>query len=285
MTERTIESLLTEAAESLAAISESPRLDAEVLLCHCLQKPRSYLRAWPEKTPEAQQLADYRHCIEKRRQGLPVAYITGRREFWSRDFLVSPEVLIPRPDTELLIELCLELMPYDKPCKLIDLGTGSGIIAVTLATERPLTEVVACDRSAAALATARRNAEHHRSDNIRFIQSNWFEAINETDFDLVVSNPPYIAADDPHLQQGDVRHEPDSALIASEQGLRDIRQLAEQAKHHLKAAGHLLIEHGYNQQHAVQAIFRANRYQQVTTHTDLGGNPRVTSGVWIPTPD
>lgn len=282
MTERTIQSLLEEASKTLAPVSESPWLDAEVLLCYCLDKPRSYLRAWPEKIPDAQQLAHYRDYIGKRQQGMPVAYLIGSREFWSREFQVSPDVLIPRPDTELLIELCLELIPEDQPYKLIDLGTGSGIIAVTLAAERPRAQVIACDLSEAALKIAQSNAKQHHANNIRFSQSNWFNAINDADFDLVVSNPPYIAADDPHLQQGDIRHEPDGALIAQEQGLQDIRILAEQAKLHLKPGGHLFVEHGYNQQHAVQDIFKANHYQNVATHTDLAGNPRVTSGQWLP---
>ncbi len=278
MTEADIRTLLAEAGRKLLPVSDSAQLDAEVLLCHCLGKPRSYLRAWPEKVLDSAQLTAFRQLLQRRLQGLPVAYIIGRREFWSREFEVTPDVLIPRPDTELLIELSLQLIPTDRPFKIIDLGTGSGIIAVTLAAERPLSQVTATDRSAAALTIARANAERHRLNTIRFILSDWFEAVDERDFDLVVSNPPYIAANDPHLRQGDVRHEPDTALIAAEQGLSDIKILAGQAGQHLKNGGHLLIEHGYNQRQAVQEIFRACHYRRIQTHLDLSGNPRVTGG-------
>ncbi|WP_349431786.1 peptide chain release factor N(5)-glutamine methyltransferase [Methylomarinum sp. Ch1-1] len=282
MTDADIQSLLVAAEEKLAAVSDSPLLDAEILLCLCLNKPRTFLRAWPEKRLDQAALAAFQTALAQRLQGLPIAYITGSREFWSREFKVSPEVLIPRPDTELLIELSLRLMPADRAIKLIDLGTGSGIIAVTLAAERPLAQVTATDRSAAALKIAKDNAQRHRVDNIRFVESDWFSAITDSDFDLVISNPPYIAAEDPHLDRGDVRHEPDEALIAAEQGLRDIRILAEQASQHLNACGHLLLEHGYNQQQAVQAIFKTCHYQQVSTAADLSGNPRVTTGIWNP---
>jgi release factor glutamine methyltransferase len=255
-------------------------LDAEVLLCHCLNKNRSFLRAWPEHQPDSQQIAQFQLLIEQRSQGTPVAYLTGQREFWSRNFKVSPDVLIPRPDTELLIELSLSLLPTDRPRKIIDLGTGSGIIAVTLAAERPLAKVFATDLSSAALEVARYNAEQLHTSNISFLHSNWFDNIKETDFDLILSNPPYIAATDPHLSEGDVRFEPSSALISPENGLKDIRQLARQARLHLKDHGRLLVEHGYNQQTEVQAIFNELGYQQVNTHTDLSGNPRVTSGIW-----
>lgn len=282
MNKADIQSLLTEAATQLCDISESAQLDAEILLCHCLNKARTYLRTWPEKTVTPSQLDTFRKALAKRRRGVPVAYIIGIREFWSREFEVTPEVLIPRPDTELLVELCLQLIPPDRPYKLIDLGTGSGIIAVTLAAERSQAEVTATDLSETALVVARNNAKRHRLHNIRFFHSNWFEAIEDNDFDLVVSNPPYIAGDDPHLQQGDVRYEPESALIAPEQGLQDIRELARQARFHLSEGGHLLIEHGYNQQQAVHEIFHACRYRQIETHADLAGNPRVTRGIWRP---
>ncbi|WP_031434808.1 peptide chain release factor N(5)-glutamine methyltransferase [Methylomarinum vadi] len=282
MTNADIQSLLADACASLEGISESPLLDAEILLCHCLHKPRTYLRTWPEKIPTQAQREAFRQLLAQRRQGLPIAYIVGKREFWSREFEVTPDVLIPRPDTELLVELSLQLIPPKQPARLIDLGTGSGIIAITLAAERPEAQVTASDRSQAALKIAHANAERYRLRNIRFVESNWFEAIAEHDFDLVVSNPPYIAADDPHLRRGDVRHEPEYALISPEQGLRDIRTLAQQARQHLNKGGHLLIEHGYNQQHAVQEIFASCHYQQIETHRDLSGNPRVTSGIWRP---
>lgn len=277
-----IQSALTEASQMLAASSDSPELDAEILLCLILEKNRSYLRSWPKKQLHAQQRLQYKALLRQRQQGKPIAYITGQREFWSREFKVSPDVLIPRPDTELLIELSLPLIPKDKSCKLIDLGTGSGAIAVTLATERPYAQIIATDASEAALKIAKQNGDHYHCRNLRLVQSFWFEQITDTDFDLVVSNPPYIAQNDPHLQQGDLRFEPQSALISEDNGLKDISLIAESACKHLKEGGYLLIEHGYNQQPQVQAIFESFDYANIQTHTDLGGNPRVTIGQWHP---
>lgn len=278
----TIAELLAAAAAALAGSSETAELDAEVLLCHCLDKPRAYLRAWPERSPDAEQTSEFRRLLEQRRQGVPVAYLTGHREFWSREFLVGPEVLIPRPDTELLVELSLDLLPSDRPCRIIDLGTGSGILAITLAAERPLAHVIGVDISCVALETAKRNAERLRVNNVDFAASHWFSAISQSDFDLVVSNPPYIAANDPHLRQGDVRFEPAGALVSAEDGLKDIRLIAEPARSHLKPQGHLLLEHGYNQAAEVRAILSALGYRHVATHQDLANNPRVTTGVWNP---
>ncbi len=277
-----VTALLDQAYQQLAAVSDSALLDAEVLLCHCLHKNRSFIRAWPEHQLTDQQAAEFLALIAQRQQGVPVAYLTGEREFWSRSFKVNPDVLIPRPDSELLIELSLDLLPTTQASKIIDLGTGSGILAITLAAERPRSKVIACDLSPAALRTAQDNAQQLQIDNVRFLASNWFSAITDRDFDLVISNPPYIDQHDPHLQQGDVRFEPDSALISAENGLQDIRLLADQARQHLKPGGYLLIEHGYDQQTAVQALFKRFNYQQITTHRDYAGNPRVTSGQWSP---
>ncbi|AEG02194.1 peptide chain release factor N(5)-glutamine methyltransferase [Methylomonas methanica] len=277
-----IQSLLDRASVQLSGISDSARLDAEVLLCHCLGKQRSFLRAWPERQLDAVHVEQFQQLLEQRRQGTPIAYLTGEREFWSRTFKVTPEVLIPRPDSELLIELSLSLLPAKQACKIIDLGTGSGILAVTLAAERPMAEVMATDISIAALNVAKQNAEHFAVGNLCFVESHWFDAVTDSDFDLVVSNPPYIAGDDPHLQQGDLRFEPETALISGEAGLKDIRLLAEQAREHLKPHGQLLIEHGYQQAQDVQSILNQLNYRQVGTHQDLSGNPRVTSGLWNP---
>ncbi len=280
---QSIDSLLASATERLAPLSDTARLDAEVLLCHCLHKNRSFLRAWPEHRPSTDQINRFEAMVSQRQQGIPVAYLVGKREFWSREFEVDPAVLIPRPDTELLVELSLSLLPSGQPCKIIDLGTGSGILAITLAAERPLAEVVATDISLAALDIAQRNTQRLHVTNVRFLASHWFDAVSERDFDLVISNPPYIADDDPHLRQGDVRFEPQTALVSAENGLKDIRLIADQARRHLKIGGHLLIEHGYNQQAEVQDIFEQVNYRQVTAHKDLAGNPRVTSGLWKPT--
>ncbi|MFZ2406793.1 MAG: peptide chain release factor N(5)-glutamine methyltransferase [Methylobacter sp.] len=277
---RCIKFVLRDAAGSLASVSDSALLDAEVLLCMALNQPRSHLRAWPDKQLQPAQLAAFEALLEQRQQGTPIAYITGSREFWSRDFQVSPDVLIPRPDTELLIELSLNLIPADEPAKIIDLGTGSGIIAITLAAERPQAQVSAADFSLAALRIAQLNADKHHVGNIQFYHSDWFAGVPDTRFNLIISNPPYIAEDDPHLQQGDVRFEPQTALSAAEQGLADIRIIAAAARNYLEPGGHLLIEHGYNQQQQVQALFKDLHYDNVQTYIDLSGQPRVTYGQW-----
>jgi release factor glutamine methyltransferase len=274
----TIKTILAHAANSLANHSDSPLLDAEVLLGFMLDKPRTYLRAWCDNTLTDQQLAAFATLIKQRQQGTPIAYLTGTREFWSRDFKVTPDVLIPRPDTELLIELSLDLIPKKLAIKLIDLGTGSGIIAVTLAAERPDAHVTAVDASLSALAVAKHNAQHYRLTNIEFYQSDWFTNVPKSLFDLVISNPPYIDPDDEHLQQGDVRFEPPNALIADNQGLSDIQIIADKARSYLTPLGHLLIEHGYNQTPQVQAIFNALAYDKVQSYRDLSGQPRVTHG-------
>lgn len=278
-----IQTALNQAIAQLQHLSESATLDAEVLLCHCLGKSRSFLRAWPDKSLTNEQAEQFWHLIKQRQQGQPIAYLTGEREFWSRSFMVSPDVLIPRPDSELLIEISLRLFSPLQTGNILDLGTGSGILGITLAAERPLAKVMATDISRAALQIALANAKQLGVSNINFLRSSWFEAIAEKAFDLILSNPPYIPADDPHLQQGDVRFEPLSALVSADNGLQDIRILADEARSHLIPGGHLLIEHGYNQLGAVQDIFNAFNYQQIATHHDLSGNPRVTSGVWNPT--
>jgi release factor glutamine methyltransferase len=188
--------------------------------------------------------------------------------------------LIPRPDTELLIELSLKLIPTDAPIKIIDLGTGSGIIAITLAAECPHAHISATDFSLAALRIAKINADKHHINTIQFYQSDWFVSVPDTKFNLIISNPPYIEEDDSHLQQGDVRFEPQTALCAAEQGLADIKIIATSARNYLEPCGHLLIEHGYNQQQQVQTIFKDLHYDDVQTYTDLSGQPRVTYGLW-----
>ncbi len=262
----------------LSPVTESALLEAEILLCKVMVKDRTFLRAWPDKELTTEQLDSYRSLLQERKQGKPVAYILGSREFWSREFQVSPEVLIPRPDTELLIEISLTLIPENRPCKVIDLGTGSGVIAVTLAAERPDAQVSACDLSIAALQIAKANAIKHKVKHIQFYQSNWFDNIPDGKFNLIVSNPPYIAKDDEHLSQGDLPFEPKLALIAGQEGLSDIGLITETARNRLELGGYLLVEHGYNQQDAVQSIFKTLGYYNVQTHIDLSGQPRVTSG-------
>lgn len=275
-----ITSVLKEATELLSDVSDSATLDAEVLLCVVLNKQRSHLRAWPDKILEHNQVKDFHVLLKQRQQGIPIAYITGKREFWSRDFLVTPDVLIPRPDTELLIELSLKLLTTDSEAKIIDLGTGSGIIAITLATERPNTKISAIDFSTSALDVAKKNAATHHIKTISFYQSDWFSNVPDSLFNLIISNPPYIAEHDAHLWQGDLRFEPLNALCADEHGLKDIKIIAEKARNYLDANGHLLIEHGYDQSHQIQTIFKNLNYTNVQTYNDLSGQPRVTHGQW-----
>lgn len=278
-----IQNHLNVAADNLNFVSDSPHLDAEVLLAFVLKKNRCYLRAWNDKKLDAPITECFNTLIAQRLTGIPIAYLTGTREFWSREFIVSPDVLIPRPDTELLIELCLAQIPSDSTFNILDLGTGSGAIAVTLAAERTVAKIIAVDASPAALAIAQKNAHFHDCQNVEFILSDWFSVVPEIEFDLIVSNPPYIPFDDEHLTQGDVRFEPKAALIADENGLSDIKAIATEAKNYLKPHGQLWFEHGYNQAHAVQTILTALNYFNVQTYHDLAGQPRVTRGKFIPT--
>ena len=276
-----IKDLLAEAANTLADSSRSAVLDAEVLLCWLLDKNRSFLRAWPDFEVDRATAQRFSQAVSERKDGKPIAYLTGKREFWSRDFIVNNTVLIPRPETELLVALSLSLINPSQAQHIIDLGTGSGVIAITLAMECPHAHIYAVDASPLALATAQQNAVLHHASNIRFYLSDWFDGVPEGRFDLVVSNPPYIDADDEHLQHGDVRFEPPSALIASQQGLGDLLKIADSARKHLKTGGHLLLEHGYNQAAAVQVLLAQWDYQSVQTHLDLAGQARVTVGQWL----
>jgi len=273
-----IDELLTKASSKIETVSDSPTLDAEVLLCFVLEKERSYLRAWSEKKLNPEEQLAFESLVEQRFQGMPIAYLIGKREFWSREFKVNPDVLIPRADTELLIELSLEVIPKDETYRIIDLGTGSGIIAITLAAERANAQVTAVDMCKDALKIAKENVTTYDLKNIFFKQSSWFTRIEKKQFDLIVSNPPYIAENDPHLQQGDLRFEPQHALVATNNGLSDILIIAETALDYLKSEGQLLIEHGCEQQEAVQSIFQKFGYCNIQTHRDLANLPRVTSG-------
>lgn len=215
--------------------------------------------------------------LSRRLEGVPVAYLVGRREFFGRDFEVSPDVLIPRPDTELLVELALAHLPADRAAEVVDLGTGSGCIAVTLALERPLARVTAVDRSAAALAVARRNSAHFDA-GVEFCLGDWFSAVDGRRFDLIVANPPYVAEDDPHLARGDVRFEPATALASGADGLADLKRLIGGARSHLRAGGWLLLEHGYNQAGGVVDQLRSAGFPHPRSWTDLAGILRVSGG-------
>jgi release factor glutamine methyltransferase len=271
-----IQTLLDNATKLLVKNSDSPRLDAEVLLAFVLEKNRSYLRAWNDKTLDIETILKFETLISEREKGMPIAYLTGIREFWSRDFVISSDVLIPRPDTEILIEQCLVKISVDVPFTILDLGTGSGVIAVTLAAERPNANVFAVDANLVALEIAKKNGQKHNCQNIEFILSDWFSNVPKIEFDLIVSNPPYIPFDDEHLTQGDVQFEPKSALIAAENGLSDIKKIAFNAKNYLKQNGQLWFEHGYNQAESVQEILKNLAYSDIQTFADLAGQDRVT---------
>lgn len=270
----TIESLLR-AAE--LPDSPSAKLDAEWLLAAALGKAPSYLRTWPEREVSAEDEARFLADLQRRRRGEPVAYILGRQGFWSLELEVAPHTLIPRPDTELLVETALQLLSAAS-AQVLDLGTGTGAIALALAAERPAWKVVGVDRVAEAVALATRNAERLKLANARFLKSHWFTELAEQRYQMIVSNPPYIPASDPHLQRGDVRFEPSSALVAGEDGLDDIRQIIAQAPRYLQAEGWLLLEHGYDQAAPVRALLAAGGFVAVESRQDYGGHERISLG-------
>lgn len=259
--------------------SPSARLDAELLLAHVLGKPRSYLCTWPEHEPSAEQVAAFQALLARRCQGEPVAYLLGRQGFWSLQLIVAPHTLIPRPDTELLVETALQLLPAT-PLAALDLGTGSGAIALALASERPAWRLTGVDRIDEAVALAERNRAALQLDNASFQPSHWFSALGGQRFALIVSNPPYIRSDDQHLSQGDVRFEPASALVAGRDGLTDLREIIAQAPDHLEHGGWLLLEHGYDQAAAVRELLLARGFAQVESRRDLGGHERISLGSW-----
>ncbi|MEN8107809.1 MAG: peptide chain release factor N(5)-glutamine methyltransferase [Pseudomonadota bacterium] len=271
-----IRSLLTQAVASLPG--DSARLDAEVLLAACLDMPRSYLHAWPERTIDDATRQQYENWIQRRANGEPVAHLTGVREFWSLPLTVTPDTLIPRPETETLVELALAKLPDDRACRVADLGTGSGAIALAIASERPRCVIIATDNSASALAVAQENAERLGIRNVHFVAGHWCEPLPDSLFDFILGNPPYIAVGDPHLDTGDVRYEPPTALAAGSDGLDALRTITSTARVHLRPGGWLVVEHGYDQGDYVARLFCASGYTEVSTHSDSAGLSRVTMG-------
>jgi release factor glutamine methyltransferase len=254
------------------------RVDARVLLCHVLACESAYLAAHPEALLTPEQEADFRALVARRVAGEPVAYLTGEREFFGHRFGVSPAVLIPRPETEGVVERALEHIPTDRPVTVLDLGTGSGCIAISIALARPQARVHGVDRSPEALAMAQENAVTLGASNARFSVSDWFSVVSAETFNAIVANPPYVAAGDPHLAEGDLRFEPPSALVAGADGLDAIRRIVAQAPSHLARGGWLFLEHGFDQARSVRAIMRAAGFPAVSSTTDLAGIERVTGG-------
>lgn len=259
--------------------SPSARLDAELLLAAALGKPRSFLRTWPERVVSREAHDLYDRYLARRVAGEPVAYILGRQGFWSLDLEVAPHTLIPRPDTELLVETALALLPAS-PSRVLDLGTGTGAIALALACERLSWQVLGVDRIPEAVALAERNRERLRLTNVAFQPSHWFSAVADERFSLIVSNPPYIPSADPHLRQGDVRFEPSSALVSGPDGLDDIRLIIDQAPSHLENGGWLMLEHGFDQPDAVRDLLLTRGFSAVESRRDLGGHERISLGRW-----
>jgi release factor glutamine methyltransferase len=269
-----IDAVLADAVNRLDAASESPRLDAEVLLARTIDMPRSYLFAHPEDELDDVTLERFESLLSRRTGGEPMAYIMGTREFWSRELVVSPATLVPRPETELLVELALREIPRKADWRILDLGTGSGAIAIAIAGERLLCDVVATDISSEALAIAAVNARHLSLGNLSFAQGDWTQAVADQDFDIIVSNPPYVRADDKALLK--LQHEPHSALVAGADGLQAFRTLAGDCGGILKPGGTLLLEHGADQQQALAAILEAAGWTITACHKDFSGLPRVT---------
>lgn len=279
----TIQQFITAASDVLTR-SENPRLDIEILLAQVLNKSRSYIVGFNDSVLTETQYQQAMQLIERRQQGEPIAYLLGEREFWSLPLKVSPATLIPRHETELLVELALSLLPLNENSTIIDMGTGSGAIALALAADRPCSEVWAVDIAEEALNVAKYNAMHLELNNVHFIRSNLFNDFSPTQLaikvSMVVSNPPYLAENDEYLLLGDLPFEPRHALVSGKTGLEVIQKLVEDSPQFLKPAGWFLCEHGYAQGKAVRTLFQQRGYENVQTWRDLAGQERVTGGQW-----
>ena len=269
---------ITDAVERLAPTSDSARLDAEILLCQTINMPRSYLFAHPEDELDALTRDRFEALLKRRLDGEPMSYITGTREFWSHELLVSPATLVPRPETELLVELALREIPREAEWQILDLGTGSGAIAISIAAERLMCAVTATDASAEALAVAAENVRQADLANVSCLEGSWTTPVTGREFNLIVSNPPYVRSDDAALQG--LRFEPLSALASGKDGLDDIRILATDCSALLAEDGWLMLEHGADQKAEVADILDAAGWIDIACHNDLAGKPRVTVARW-----
>lgn len=273
----TIKQLLADGKAALSE-SDSARLDAEVLLACVLKRTRSWLYAWPDFIPALPEQHLYMEFIRQRQEGTPVGYLTGRKEFWDMELEVNDEVLIPRPETETLVETALEKLGDQPQARIADLGTGTGAIALALAGEKQGWRITATEISLKALALAQKNAKKFQIENVEFVEGDWIVPLGEEQYDAILSNPPYVDVDDPHLKQGDLRFEPSHTLISADNGLADIRKIVTGSPHNLKPGGWLMVEHAYNQGEAVRKIFTEAGLTEIETVRDLSGNERVTIG-------
>lgn len=253
-------------------------LDAQVLLSYVLQCDRVKIMTWPETQLSRAHQEQFRQLLGRRLQNEPIAYLVGEKEFWSHSFSVTPDTLVPRPDTEKLVEVVLDTLP-NEPMTVVDVGTGSGVIACILAIERPNWQVIGSDVSQGALDVAKLNSERHNITNVNWIYSRWLEAFENEQFDVIVSNPPYLRADDEHLQQGDLSFEPIGALVSGRTGFEAFEQIIAQSAKCLKKGGLLAFEHGYDQASQVQALLAKSYFTDISTHKDLSGHSRVTIGM------
>ncbi|RFA31490.1 protein-(glutamine-N5) methyltransferase, release factor-specific [Alkalilimnicola ehrlichii] len=274
----TLAAALAWGEQCLYGLSDSARLDAEVLLCHCLKVNRSFLYTWPERALDTATQEAFTALVEQRHSGQPVAYLIGAQEFWSLPLRVTPDTLIPRPETELLVEQALVLLPSQAAVKVADLGTGSGAIALAIASERPQANVIAVDNSAGALAVARDNRDRLGFSNVDLRQGDWFAPLVGERLHVIVSNPPYIGAEEPEPYRGDCRFEPATALLSEDAGLADLRTIIQAAPNYLTPHGALLLEHGYRQGAAVRQLLTLAGFEQVVTIRDLNGHERVSRG-------
>ncbi len=278
MAEHTIASALEYASGRFSGVHDSATLDAEVLLCHVLEQGRAQLYAWPERVLTASQWRAFERLVARREKGEPVAYLTGRREFWSLPLQVSEDTLIPRPETELLVERALEQVPAAAAWLIADLGTGSGAVALAIARERPACRVLGTETSPQALHVARGNARRLGLANVSLVQMDWCRALATSGCHLIAANPPYVPSGDPHLAQGDVRFEPRRALVGGEDGLDAIRVIGREAGRALRSGGVLLLEHGHDQAPRVRDLLADQGYRTVRSYRDLADKERVTQG-------
>jgi release factor glutamine methyltransferase len=278
----TLKELLKDGQVQLKDRSASAVEDCEILIGHILNKNSAWLIAHDDRALTSEQILAFQNYLQRRSAGEPVAYIIGQRAFWEHQFEVNPSVLIPRPESELLVELTMQIATEQaftpQSLSIVDLGTGSGAIAISLAHELPQAEVTAVDVSLEALDVARKNAENIGVTNVKFIEGNWFSKLDGRRYSLIVANPPYIAIDDPHLARGDLRFEPIGALNAGAEGIDDIQKIINQSTNHLQPNGHLLIEHGFEQGSEVRSLLGNAGFDSIATHRDIAGHERVSCG-------